>query len=56
MPIIDSAEVDERIVKAVDATGVYVRELYGEILGNIGDINTALDEIIALQNSIIGGE
>lgn len=35
---------------------VNVKIIIDEITSNIGDIDTALDEIIAIQNSLIGGE
>lgn len=34
----------------------YTAEEIDEILSNVGDIDTALDSIIAIQNKLIGGD
>lgn len=47
---------DEQKVQARENIGAADAEEFSQLSAEIGDIDTALDNIIALQNSYIGGD
>lgn len=56
-PIVDETYIEEGVKYAVDgyAVKIYVDDMLAPINKEIGNIETALDSIIAIQNSLIGG-